>query len=377
MSGTASTTSTTTGALVVSGGVGVGGGMYVGGAITATTINVTGSSGNITGVNNITGVGTFTAGSFTATSGIATNSITTYPVGSNANLLIDPDGNGDVIFSTLTQVFIYDTATTVSTTTGALVVTGGVGIGGNLAIGGGLYAGGSTGTNGQYLQSTGGGIQWVTLSSTFSGGAVANSTQFNNTTSSTSTTTGAVTIAGGLGVGGSIYAGNIYSNGSLVTGSGGGGSVAVQYGGSVLTSAATVLNFSTGTTATVSGSAVTIWATASGGGTTTATDPVSNPSISSGVLTIDTSAATAFNVTVGSSITSINITNAASSSLVTRFVLVFNYTAAVSVVWPASFRWANGVAPTLTNVNGKRDIFTIFTTDGGTSYNAIITGQNF
>jgi hypothetical protein len=125
----------------------------------------------------------------------------------------------------------------------------------------------------------------------------------------------------------------------------------------------------------VSGSAVTIWATASGSGS--AVDPVSNPSISSGVLTIDTSAATAFNVTVGSNITAINITNAASSAYVTRFVLVFNYTASVSVVWPASFRWANGVAPTLTNVNGKRDIFTIFTTDGGTSYNAIITGQNF
>ena len=56
----------------------------------------------------------------------------------------------------------------------------------------------------------------------FSGGAVANSTQFNDTTQSTGTTTGAVTIAGGLGVGGSIYAGNIYSNGNLL-GVGGGG----------------------------------------------------------------------------------------------------------------------------------------------------------
>ena len=39
-----------------------------------------------------------------------------------------------------------------------------------------------------------------------------------------STQTGALRILGGLGVGGSIYAGNIYSNGTLLTGGGGGGS---------------------------------------------------------------------------------------------------------------------------------------------------------
>jgi hypothetical protein len=58
------------------------------------------------------------------------------------------------------------TATTQSTTvtTGALTTSGGVGIAKNLYIGGGIGAGGSLGTNGQFLQSTGTGLTWSTLS---------------------------------------------------------------------------------------------------------------------------------------------------------------------------------------------------------------------
>jgi len=118
---TSSSTSTTTGALVVSGGVGIGKDLYVGGTVTATNYY-----GNITTLN-----------------------ITTYPVGSNANLLIDPDGSGDVIFSTATQILVLDTATSTSTTTGALVVSGGIGVVKDLYVGGTIYQKGiavSTGT---------------------------------------------------------------------------------------------------------------------------------------------------------------------------------------------------------------------------------------
>jgi len=107
LANTASAVSTNTGALQVSGGIGVNGDVFVGGVVTATN-----HYGNISTIN-----------------------ITTYPAGSNANLLIDPDGSGDVIFSTATQVVIYDTSTSVSTTTGALVVTGGIGIGGGIFVG--------------------------------------------------------------------------------------------------------------------------------------------------------------------------------------------------------------------------------------------------
>ena len=62
---------------------------------------------------------------------LITNGITT-PKGSGANLIIDPDGLGDVIFPLYTEVFVQSAATANSNSTGALIVTGGVGVAGNL-----------------------------------------------------------------------------------------------------------------------------------------------------------------------------------------------------------------------------------------------------
>jgi hypothetical protein len=60
---------------------------------------------------------------------IATLSTTSIisPAGSGANIVIDPDGTADVIFTTATEVFINSVLGTTSPTTGALVVAGGVG----------------------------------------------------------------------------------------------------------------------------------------------------------------------------------------------------------------------------------------------------------
>jgi len=168
--GTTNVSSTVTGALQVAGGVGVGGNLFVGGTVTATN-----HVGNITTLN-----------------------ITTYPVGSNANLLIDPDGTGDVLFSTATQVIVYDTATSVSTTTGALVVNGGIGVGGALYVGGVITAT-NVYVNG-YAVSTSSG-------SSFTGGAVVNATTITNTTPTSSTNTGALQVVGGVGVGGGLFVG--------------------------------------------------------------------------------------------------------------------------------------------------------------------------
>jgi len=103
--------------------------------------------------------------------------------------------NGSITANTLTAATVTYTSTTATTssTTGAVVVAGGVGIAGNLAVGGGLYAGGSTGTNGQYLQSTGGGLTWASLSST----------SINNGTNNVRVDTAYVNVA----IGGSNIAG--------------------------------------------------------------------------------------------------------------------------------------------------------------------------
>ena len=74
----------------------------------------------------LTGTGTFITNTLNVS-----NQITT-PAGSNANLVLNPDGLADVIVTTSTQILMYATNTSISTTTGALVVTGGVGVGGNV-----------------------------------------------------------------------------------------------------------------------------------------------------------------------------------------------------------------------------------------------------
>jgi hypothetical protein len=135
-----------------------------------------------------------------------------------------------------TALSITSSTQATSTTTGALIVTGGAGIGGNLAIGGALYAGGTTGTNGQVLISTGNGVSWTTLSSSFNGGTITGALTINNSTGVSSTQTGAlqvvnggVGIGGGLFVGGTITATQITINGFPVsTGTSSGSSFNVQ-----------------------------------------------------------------------------------------------------------------------------------------------------
>ena len=110
---------------------------------------------------------------------------------------------------------------------------------------------------------------------------------------------------------------------------------------------------------------------------TSYTESSSSPTISGGTLTLNLAASSVFDVTLNAAISNLTISNPSVSGKVSSFVLVFEYTgSAYTVVWPATVRWPGATAPTLTNTNGKRDIFTFFTFDGGTSYNAFISGQN-
>jgi hypothetical protein len=104
----------------------------------------------------------------------------------------------------------------------------------------------------------------------------------------------------------------------------------------------------------------------------------SQPTISAGTLTLDLNTATIFDVTLNSNITTLTITNVQSAGRTSSFILMLTADGtARSVTWPASFDWPSNVAPSITSTNGKRDIFTFFTSDGGTNWNSVITGQNF
>lgn len=99
--------------------------------------------------------------------------------------------------------------------------------------------------------------------------------------------------------------------------------------------------------------------------------------ISGGTLTLNLNTATVFNVSLNANISTITISNVQAAGRSSSFVLVFTGDGtARSITWPASFHWADATAPTVTSTNGKEDVFTFFTTDGGTNWQAFISGQN-
>jgi hypothetical protein len=107
-------------------------------------------------------------------------------------------------------------------------------------------------------------------------------------------------------------------------------------------------------------------------------DTMTTPTISGGTLTLDQSTANYFSVTLNANVTNLVLANPLATGTPTGFILEFTATGTpYTVTWPASVKWANGVPPVLTSTNGKQDVFLFWTTNAGTSYKAIISGQNF
>jgi hypothetical protein len=103
----------------------------------------------------------------------------------------------------------------------------------------------------------------------------------------------------------------------------------------------------------------------------------SSPTISGGTLTLDISNGNVFNVALNANISPMVISTPPNSSLVGNFILIFTADGTGrSVTWASSIKWYNLTPPTLTTTNGKRDIFTFVTYDGGTNWYGGIGGQN-
>ena len=184
-------TSTSTGALIVTGGAGVGGNLNVGGAVSA--------AGNVTVTGNIISSGAVYSGG--------------YPV-------ITPNSPGiGVLYNAGTSftqnVAVSITTPSTSTATGALVVTGGVGVGGNVTALGlvGEYFG-QVQTAAQPNITSLGTLTGLTV--TAAGTISTGTLQANNVGSSYATigTLNLTTLSGlsSLTVSGNISAGNIIGN---------------------------------------------------------------------------------------------------------------------------------------------------------------------
>lgn len=105
-------------------------------------------------------------------------------------------------------------------------------------------------------------------------------------------------------------------------------------------------------------------------------DAKATPPISAGTLTLDLSTSNFFGVSLNAAITTLSITNVP-TSVVASFVLEFTADGtARAVAWPASFRFPSGTTPTLTTTSGKKDVFVVYTSDDGTTFDIVIAGQN-
>lgn len=101
------------------------------------------------------------------------------------------------------------------------------------------------------------------------------------------------------------------------------------------------------------------------------------PAISAGVLTIDLSLGTAFNVSLNANITSVVISNPTAGKA-SAFVLFLTANGTgYTQTWPASVKWAGGIAPTFTITNTKVDIVSFVTNNGGNTWYGFVGGQNY
>ena len=142
----------------------IGSNVYVNGNITAGT-----HYGNMQG---------FTAN---ITSNLAIgNSIITY-AGSGANINIDPDGNGDVVLTNNTSLWLLDLSPSTNTTTGSLINYGGAGIAGNLNLGTvGAVSGQFHAIVGNITQtSSGGAVYFNTTGNVVAGNIISSSATVN------------------------------------------------------------------------------------------------------------------------------------------------------------------------------------------------------
>lgn len=101
------------------------------------------------------------------------------------------------------------------------------------------------------------------------------------------------------------------------------------------------------------------------------------PAISAGSLTLDMQTGNFFAVSLNADVSNaISITNPPASGSVGSLTLELTATGSPYTINWGSIKWPSNTPPTLTSTLNKRDVFVIYTTDGGTNWYGLIGGQN-
>lgn len=110
-------------------------------------------------------------------------------------------------------------------------------------------------------------------------------------------------------------------------------------------------------------------------------ETTSSPAVNAktSTLTLDLSVAQVFTVSLNADVNTLTINNTpATASRSTGFTLIFTADGtARNVTWGAAILWPGGTGPTITSTNGKKDVFSFVTTDGGTTWLGFVGGQNY
>jgi len=99
-------------------------------------------------------------------------------------------------------------------------------------------------------------------------------------------------------------------------------------------------------------------------------------STSSATLSIDLSLGQYVIVTLNQTITTMTITNWPAATVARLTLEVLNQGAFNITGWGSAL-WAGATLPTVTSGSGKKDVFVIFSGDGGTTKYGAIVGQNY
>jgi hypothetical protein len=101
------------------------------------------------------------------------------------------------------------------------------------------------------------------------------------------------------------------------------------------------------------------------------------PTISGNALTLDLATTNIFNVALNADVTTLTFSNVAGSGATSLTLVLTADGTPRTITWPGSVKWPGGTGPTLTSTNGKRDVLTFVTLDGGTTWLASVGGQDY
>ncbi|MGE0338118.1 MAG: DUF2793 domain-containing protein [Gammaproteobacteria bacterium] len=108
-------------------------------------------------------------------------------------------------------------------------------------------------------------------------------------------------------------------------------------------------------------------------------ETVTSPTISSGTLTLDLTNGNVFEVTLNANVTTLTLSNPPASGKAGSLTLILKQdaTGGRTFAWPAAVKSANGADPVISSAANAIDIYTLLTTDAGTTWYVFTGGKAF